>query len=781
MKCPDECQCFHNQVWSANVVQCSNRSLNHVPSLVPMDVTSLHLSGNNLTRLTQNMFLGRTRLRKILLSSSNVVEIDNATFSALDHLEVIDLGYNQLKQLLGHEFREAVSLRELYLHHNQLVSIEPNTFKLLTQLSVLRLDGNLLIEFPIWTLSANKYLNSLTLSSNWWNCECAFVRKFRMFIDTLGPAVVKDSTSIACNSDHDKRIGQSKCQSMLPNQHFFATETSSQIYTVPVVLGVIGICLALALVTMLVICGKDHFRFWLYAKYGIRIEFSSPPAAVEEDEEKPILFDALVLYSNKDNDPYVSEFCQNLEPAYRLCLLHRDLAGIYTSEAFKSALEASKRHIVLLSRSFFVTEWQHFQDHLPDYKKLIVVKLDLDAEDNSEQQQVEKSEEKKFLSTMSSKVLSWSNKPRFWQSIRYYLPDPPKLPTKEGGAELDVSGVWTFSGEINAVSPNPTVATVIAAPKRCSATTLLAHQDSGIYDSQSNFALTRSCGTNAVVHHQRSSSALVETIRHVERGSHHHQRSKSYLYPQDGVVAGSNDLQRPPTPPAKVGKMQRPREQPTYASPPNILLQLASVSPELMASLNATMTTPLETSTLAQNSSSVKMISPVVRAKLKDGNSPHQRSVSLLADVSHQQQQQQQSTPKTTGRFQGHKQGGHYAHGKSMSVSQTPPCKQKSLVLSNSHLKLPNSHAKLSSNSSHYQHSRSVSMLESHQGMLSAANYATPKASNISAIRLEDLGSRKILNMSTSQLHHLAGKKMTPRGASYHQRSSSTPYEGFVL
>ena len=29
--------------------------------------------------------------------------------------------------------------------------------------------------------------------------------------------------------------------------------------------------------------------------------------------------------------------------------------------------------------------------------------------------------------------------------FRFYLPDPIALPTKEGGAELDVSGVWTFT------------------------------------------------------------------------------------------------------------------------------------------------------------------------------------------------------------------------------------------------------------------------------------------------------------------------------------------------
>ena len=76
-------------------------------------------------------------------------------------------------------------------------------------------------------------------------------------------------------------------------------------------------------------------------------------------------------YSNKDNDPYINDLCQSLEPTYRLCLLHRDLSGIYTSEAFKSALQASKRHLVLMSGSFLSTEWEHFQDVLLNPTKLV--------------------------------------------------------------------------------------------------------------------------------------------------------------------------------------------------------------------------------------------------------------------------------------------------------------------------------------------------------------------------------------------------------------------------
>ena len=136
-----------------------------------MDVTALHLAENNLTRLSQSMFLGRSRLKQIFIRHSNIHDIENATFSGLDHLELIgkfltyvpiyfaeiirpnnvtyvlilDLGFNQLKQLLGHEFIGAVSLRELYLENNQLVTIAKDTFKHLTQLTILKLDGNLLI------------------------------------------------------------------------------------------------------------------------------------------------------------------------------------------------------------------------------------------------------------------------------------------------------------------------------------------------------------------------------------------------------------------------------------------------------------------------------------------------------------------------------------------------------------------------------------------------------------------------------------------------------------
>ena len=81
-----------------------------------------------------------------------------------------------------------------------------------------------------------------------------------------------------------------------------------------------------------------------------------------------MLFQAVVLYSPKDNHNVVSHLSNQLEPEYRLYFHHRgtadpstnvDFSGIpYTSEAFKSALAASLAHIVVLSQSFLDTEWE---------------------------------------------------------------------------------------------------------------------------------------------------------------------------------------------------------------------------------------------------------------------------------------------------------------------------------------------------------------------------------------------------------------------------------------
>ena len=343
--------------------------------------------------------------------------------------------------------------------------------------------------------------------------------------------------------------------------------------------------------------------------------------------------------------------------------------------------------------------------------------------------------------------------------FRFFLPDPPKLPTKEGGAELDISGAWKFSSDVNFDEGGQ-----IKSPlkKKCSSHSRVSSiNDSGIYDSHYSAGMqpTRSCGTNAV-HHQRSSSALVETIRGGSGAASKHQRSKSFLlfhHPEEESQPQQPPLQiAPPIPPPKVGgsrawhRSAANMDDGTYASPPSILMQLAKVSPDLLSSLNATMTTPLEDNTPSSTSRQVKMLSPVVKARAQRKEQfYHQKSYSMAENGACL------ATPKSS-RIEPHYPPIH-RHSASMLEQQQPESSSPHQLVFSKPLQPKRALGRRSSSAANY--SRSVSMLDQTGPSERTVNF-----------RLENLSSRQILHMSTSQL-----KQMN------HQRSSSSPYEGFVM
>ena len=125
----------------------------------------------------------------------------------------------------------------------------------------------------------------------------------------------------------------------------------------------------------------------------------------------------------------------------------------------------------------------------------------------------------------------------------------------------------------------------------------------------------------------------METIGNAEGIGKHQRRSKSFLLFHHEEELAEPRASQPQLRPKAAGSGSEPAA--TYAkSPPSILMQLAQVSPDLLSSLNATMTTPLEpTPKIAASAAGrqVKILSPVVaRAKRKEQNAYHSRSVSML-------------------------------------------------------------------------------------------------------------------------------------------------------
>ncbi|XP_024940756.1 toll-like receptor 6 isoform X2 [Cephus cinctus] len=197
MTCPTNCTCYHDQSWSANVVDCSRAGYTSLPGRLPMDATEVYLDGNDFGELTSHAFIGRKNLEVLYANDSNILAVHNHTFSGLRRLSVLHLENNKISTLKGSEFTALESLKELYLQNNLLVYIDNGTFLTLRRLEVLRLEGNRLTTFAVWQLAQNPYLVDIGLAANPWSCECSYLARFREWV-SVHQAKVADLARISC-------------------------------------------------------------------------------------------------------------------------------------------------------------------------------------------------------------------------------------------------------------------------------------------------------------------------------------------------------------------------------------------------------------------------------------------------------------------------------------------------------------------------------------------------------------------------------------------------------
>ena len=459
MTCPTNCTCYHDQSWSANIVDCSGGSHPNLPERIPMDVTELYLDGANIRSLSSHKFIGRKNLRLLFLNSSGVEIIHNRTFNGLRGLYVLHLEDNRIRTLEGFEFGDLESLRELYLHNNAITSIQNRTFSALKHLQILRLDGNRLVDFPVWNLLSNApELNALTLNDNPWSCDCTFLSEFRAALRTAGPKV-SDAIQLICVTnerdsavsslpvlmpevlDGSNRSSGGLCVSPTPSATTIVQQRVIQDY-LPLLVTTLVAFIAITLVVLLVFIYRQPVRVWCHARYGVRLWTAGSGVAGPDSK----LFDAFLSYSAKD-DAFVQQMlATNLEygsPTYKLCLQHRDCpsgGGAYgLSETISQAVDSSRRTVMIISPNFIKAEWCRFEYksalhqlfgssrhkcQSKQTKRLIVILIgdvtqkDLDAD------------LKLYLKTNT--YLQWGED-GFWDKLRFALPDPVQQQQQQPG------------------------------------------------------------------------------------------------------------------------------------------------------------------------------------------------------------------------------------------------------------------------------------------------------------------------------------------------------------
>ena len=106
-----------------------------------------------------------------------------------------------------------------------------------------------------------------------------------------------------------------------------------------------------------------------YKPYGhVSMMLSNSVGNLREQKTKQTPYDAFVSYSSHDEGLVVRELAPYLEeerqcrPGYRLCVHYRDFAvGASIAEWIISAVELSKRVIIVLSDNFLNSEWCQYE------------------------------------------------------------------------------------------------------------------------------------------------------------------------------------------------------------------------------------------------------------------------------------------------------------------------------------------------------------------------------------------------------------------------------------
>lgn len=426
MICPTNCTCYHDQTWTANVVDCGGggKPANVLPKKVPMDTTILYLDGNVINELQNNAFIGRKNLQQLFLNNSALHRLQKRALSGLHSLETIHLEQNQLSTLHGHEFDNLSQLKALYLQNNLLDYVANDTFAPLKSLQLLRIDGNRLVTMTLFpTIASPQHfpnLKSLSIGRNAWSCRCSFLRELTSFVSD-NAVMLDDSQNIYCMDGAIKREinfnSTRDCSSFYEGRSILLPDISINEH-IPLLLTAF-VLIIIVTILILAIVFREPLRIWLFAKCGVRI-----CETTGEDFEK--LYDALILYSEKDFELATREIAAELEmrpPQLRLCLQHRDLIHDATYSQILESARASKRVVVLLSRNFLQTEWSRYEvrnavhESLKERPQKLVLLEEHDA-------LLEAESDLELLPYIKSRVVNGielSDK-HFWEKLRYALP-----------------------------------------------------------------------------------------------------------------------------------------------------------------------------------------------------------------------------------------------------------------------------------------------------------------------------------------------------------------------
>ncbi|GBP59091.1 Leucine-rich repeats and immunoglobulin-like domains protein 2 [Eumeta japonica] len=195
LACPMQCMCKWKN--GKRYVECVDKDLKQIPTMLDPETQVLDFGGNDLQVLQKEAFqkLGLSDLQKIYLPRCRIHKVDNHAFKDLANLVELDLSHNYLTVVPSTNFIYFPTLMRLSLSHNPITTIKRHCFQHLSHLNTLelseckielieseafsglnhlewlRLDGNKLANIQGEHIFPDS-LRGVELQNNNWICDC---------------------------------------------------------------------------------------------------------------------------------------------------------------------------------------------------------------------------------------------------------------------------------------------------------------------------------------------------------------------------------------------------------------------------------------------------------------------------------------------------------------------------------------------------------------------------------------------------------------------------------
>ena len=451
--CPEKCTCYRSNNWEENYINCMDSKLASMPLNMSEEATMMDLSGNILRTLKPNADIDFPHLKELYMNSSHVHDIITGFFKAFPSLIYLDLGHNMLTKLFPQMFEGLDNLEALDLRFNKIEIIVEKTFHSLTKLNALDISGNQLQTISRYELGTLSRLDQIWIGNNPWSCQCDYLEDMKNRTLAIVDHIV-DFKEVACiqfNNSIEELQRYPLIDIHLPdfcrNETIVYNHTSHETVretldtaSISVMASMLSLLLIGLVIFGLVFWHRDFIKVWCFVKFGWKFNFGKN----SDDEDR--MYDAFVSYSSKDEAFVVRELVPHLEDGpeggagFRLCVHFRDFAvGASIAESIISAVENSKRVIIILSDNFLSSEWCQYEFQtahhrlLEERKNRIIMILLHDIDTSLLDNQL-----RDYLKTRT--YVKYGD-PWFWPKIEYAMPQlqAPQLNREaENEAEPDV-------------------------------------------------------------------------------------------------------------------------------------------------------------------------------------------------------------------------------------------------------------------------------------------------------------------------------------------------------